>query len=255
MTDVNADIRIRVSDALPAANADSSNLGIYPRGSKYGEQLTISLMRKQQALVNEGSYLTACNAQTGIAMPAAATWVATTPAAVVVNSNEVGGKSIYLDYLNLVCTAAGGWASAGVNVQLMVYLDTINRYSSGGTNLSALFVNPNTAKTNATGALFYFGAVTATAASAARAICGLRILRPAVSTTVAHVVGEQILLNFGGVEGMLNGSITIANANNIPMSLPAVQISPGSSALIYYVMNGTTPSASSFAPELGIIER
>ncbi len=255
MTDVNADIRSLVSEALPAVNADSQNVLVAPRLAKYGEQYGIMLMRKQAALADEGSYLVTTNNQTGIATPAAATWVTTTPLMVVVNSNAVGGKSIYLDYLNLVCTAAGSWASAGVNLQLMLYTDTINRYSSGGTNISANFVNVNTGKTNATGALCYFGAVTATAASAQRAVCGLRILRPAVSATVAHVVGDQAFINFGGVETTLNGSITVANMSNIPMNFPAVKIAPGSSALLYYVMNGTTPAAASFAPELGIIER
>jgi hypothetical protein len=37
--------------------------------------------------------------------------------------------------------------------------------------------------------------------------------------------------------------------------LPPIVLGPGHSALIYYVLNGTTPSAASFAPELGWWER
>jgi hypothetical protein len=70
-----------------------------------------------------------------------------------------------------------------------------------------------------------------------RAISPLRVVRPVVSGTVLDVVGETKLFNFGGVEAMLNGSITIANANFIPVPMPPVIIGPDQSALLYLWQN------------------
>lgn len=223
------------------------------RSGRYGEMYVLSKVRKQHLLADQGSYFVTNNAQTGIASPAVATFGATTPLMTVFNGDTVGAtaKRVYLDYLALITTAAGSFASAGVNLQLMVYVDNTDRYSSGGTDITANAVSPNMDSGAKSVCKVRFGNITATSATGAvRALCGLRILRPVVSATVADVVGEQKLLNFGCVEQMLNGSITVANANNIPLSLPPVVIGPQQSALIYFVMNGTTPAAASYAPEL-----
>jgi hypothetical protein len=229
------------------------------RVGRYGEAYVEPMIRKQHLLADEGSYFTVNNAQTGIATPAVASFGATTPLIVISNTDSVNstGKRIYLDNITLITTAAGGWASAGVNEQLMTYLDTGDRYTSGGTDLSSLIVNPNMdAPFRNSVARVRFGAITAAAASGSvRCINGLRILRPAVSATVADVVGETKVLNFGGVEAMLNGSITVANANMISIPLPPVIIGPQQCLLIYFVLNGTTPSAASFAPEISWFER
>lgn len=219
-------------------------------------------LRKQHSLARAGSYFIAPGNgnQTGILGSAAVGYVATTPILVVYNGN-LGGpnkKNLYLDYLNLVTTVVGSAASGLVNLQGAVYLDAGNRYSSGGTDISANIVNPNmgiTADTRS-GAKVYFGAITAAAASGdVRAVCPLRILRPAVSGTVLDVVGETKLFNFGGVEAMLNGSLTAANANFIPVPLPPIVIGPGRCALLYlWQNNGATNVAATYAMELGYWE-
>lgn len=252
-------VKGRVSRILPQADIDGARDGEPVRIGRYNEQFILPVIRKQHILADEGSYFVANNAQTGIATPAVATFGATTPVCIVTNTDSPGaaGKRIYLDYLALITTAAGGWASAGVNIQAMLYLDQGDRYVSGGTDLSGLIVSPNMdGPARSSIAKVRFGSLTAAAASGAvRAICGLRILRPAVSATVADVIGETKLLNFGGVEAMLNGSITVAAANMISVPLPPIVIGPQQCALIYYVLNGTTPSAASYAPELGWWER
>jgi hypothetical protein len=145
-----------------------------------------------------------------------------------------------------------------VNLQAALYLDTGNRYASGGSDITAGIVNPNmdlSAKSSVARA--YFGALTAAAATGSvRAICPLRVIRPAVSGTVLDVVGETKWFNFGGVEGALNGSITIANANFITVPMPAVIIGPGQCALLYLWQNvGGTNIAATYAPEIGWWER
>jgi hypothetical protein len=47
----------------------------------------------------------------------------------------------------------------------------------------------------------------------------------------------------------------VANANQISLPLPPIVIGPGHSANIHYIMNGTTPGAVSYAPEIAWWER
>jgi hypothetical protein len=245
-----------VSRILPGANADNQNSTVNERLWRYGETPTVGLLRKQSALAEEGSYRLALNGQTAILAPAAAAFVATTPALVIFNANAVGGANICLDYLSLGrTTAVGTWASAGINEQIAVVIDNGNRYTSGGTALTV--VSPNMALSSATGATITAGAITATAATAAaRTVVGARVMRQAASATVCGVIGEEFRLNFGGVESGSNGTVTIALATFQGLSLPPVIVAPQTSALIYYIMNGTTPSApSSFLTELGYYER
>lgn len=247
-----------VSRALPNANVDNQDYEL--RLWRYGEIPTVGVIRKQHGLSSEGTYFITNNAQTAIASPLITTFTAASPMISISNTDQVSNsnyKNIDLDYINLVTGTAGAFASGGVNLQLMIVLDTVDRYSSSGTDLTPNIVNCNSGSAaKASIAKIRFGQIAATAAaSSARTIVGLRILRPVVSATVADVAGEQKQLNFGGVEANINGSITVASANNIPIALPPLTIGPGGSALIYYVMNGTTPSAQTFFPEIAYWER
>lgn len=252
-------IKGSVSRALAQRNVSNARDGVPVRLGPYAELVIQSPVRKQYALAEEGSYFLANNGQAGIATPAVAAFGATTPVCVIYNTGtpqDDQAPAICLDYIALITTAAGSFASAGVNLQAAIYLDQTDRYTSGGTDLTSLIVSPNSDASKKSVAKVRFGNITAAAATGnVRALAGLRILRPVVSATVADVVGETKYLNFGGVEGSLNGSITVANANVIPIPLPPVRIGPGACALIYFIMNGTTPAAVSFAPEFGWWER
>lgn len=252
LTSFATSVRGIVSRVLPQPSSDNTEGTL--RLDRYGNIYNQPLVRKTHVLADQGMYWIANNGQTGILSSGATGFVATTPAALIYNSDNLGGKRIYLDYMNLVTTVVGSAASGLVNLQMAVYLDTGNRYSSAGTNLTANIVSPNMDfSTKSSVAQVYFGAVVATAASGSvRAVVGLRIVRPVVSATVLDVVGEQKQFNFGGVEATMNGSITIANANNIPVPLPAVIIGPNQTALIYLWQNvGGTNVAATYAPELG----
>lgn len=255
-------IRGLASRILPPANTDSQNVDIGSRFGRYGENYVLSMVRKQHMLVDEGSYFVASNGnQTGILSTPATGFVATTPALIVYNSDSSGNanaKRVYLDFLNLVTTVVGSAASGLVNLQAALYLDTGNRYVSGGTDISNTIVNPNMdAPIRSTVTKAYFGVLTASAASASvRAVTPLRVIRPVVSGTVLDVVGETKWFNFGGVEGSMNGSITIANANFITVPMPAICIGPNQCALLYLWQNvGATNVAATYAPELGYWER
>lgn len=249
-----------VSRSLPQRQADATDTQI--RLNTYGEVLTQGQGLKQHGLVDEGTYFIGSNGnQTGILSSAATGFVATTPALIIYNTDSAGSsnsKRIYLDYLNLVTTVVGSAASGLVNLQAALYLDSGNRYASGGTEITSTIVNPNMdVSARSSVAKLYFGAITAAAATGSiRAVVPLRVIRPVVSGTVLDVVGETKWFNFGGVEGALNGSITIANANFITVPMPAIVVGPGQCALLYLWQNvGATNVASTYAPELGWWER
>jgi hypothetical protein len=160
---------------------------------------------------------------------------------------------VYLDYIALVAIVAGACTTTAGYIAAAVVTDTGNRYSSGGTNLTANIVNPNytAAASVPAGVAVYAGAITATGATAARTIVGVRNIRPNVSATVINVIGDMNLINFGSVEGA-TGSIVVANANIMPQAFPPVVVPPFSSALFYLSYPAmTAPSAATFAPELG----
>lgn len=252
----------RVSRALPQADVDGGRDGEPIRCGRYDEAYVLTPIRKTHLLADEGSYfIGSSGSQTGILSSAATGFVATTPACIIYNtdsSSNTNGKRIYLDYMNLVTTVVGSAASGLVNLQAAIYLDVGNRYSSGGTEITANTVSPNMdGPARSSVSKMYFGALTASAATGSvRAVVPLRVIRPVVSATVLDVVGETKWFNFGGVEGALNGSITIANANFITVPMPAIIIGPNQCALIYLWQNvGATNVAATYAPEIGVWER
>jgi hypothetical protein len=215
-------------------------------------------MRQESAITaaDEGAYFVANNAQTGVAMTTTLAFSATAPFLVIQNTAAAGGKKIYLDYVDLGTTAAGSAASGLTLIQMALYLDSILRYSSGGTNLSANIVCPNMAVSPTSVAAVYAGAITAAAASAARAVSGLKTVRPTVSATVADVVGELKHFTFAGGAASHGAPITVAAANVISIPLPPIVIGPQQSALIHlFYAAGGTPVAASYAPEIGWYER
>lgn len=215
----------------------------------------MSLFTPPQAQVDEGAYFVANNAQTGVAMTTTTGFDATKPFLLIQNNDAAGGKRIILDYAALVTTAAGSAASGLTLIQAALYIDDNKRYSSGGTALTGKCSNMTVAPTSI--AQVYAGAVVAAAAGAnVRALAGLRTVRPTVSGTVADVVGETKQFLFRGSDRAPQGSITIANANIIPVGLPPVVIGPQQSALLYlFYAAGGTPVAASYAPELAWTER
>lgn len=242
-------IRGIVQRVLPAFNPDSTNNDVALRQGSYGEAYTQPLVRKTHNLADEGSYFVATNAQTGIVPTYGTSLVATSPFITVYNSNAT--SRLYLDYIALVAIAAGAQTTTAGYIAISVVTDSTNRFTSGGTSLTANIVNPNQTSSNVSGAVINCGAIVAPAASAARTIVGIRNIRPSVSTTVTNVVGDMNLLTFGSVEGA-TGSIVIANANIMPQALPPVIIGPGHTALLYmWTPVISAPSAATFAPEIG----
>ena len=125
-----------VGRALPMADAD--NIPGDFRLSRYGDQTTIGIVRKQHGLSDEGAYFITNNASvSGVLSSGANTWVDTTPCLVIANTDSTGNtnaKRIYVDNINLVTTVVGSAASGLVNLQAARWVDLGNRSTSGGTD-------------------------------------------------------------------------------------------------------------------------
>jgi len=231
-----------VARTRPAATLDSATPTPVRRTGRDGSDYVLPLMPTMAWLADEGSYRTVANAQTGLATAAAPTaFSATNPFLTIYNSDSIGGKRIYLDYITLICTAVGTGAAS---IQAAVVVDTGNRYSSGGSSLTANVVNPNMDVANGTIAVVNAGNVTATAASgAARTVIGQRALKGAIG-----VVGDNYTLAFGGVDKIAN--IVTATLTFSSQSAPPVVIGPGQTALLHLWFPSQS-AASSYIAEAG----
>lgn len=234
------------STTLPGAGTEGTQA--IERLGKYGEPMVQSVYGSRLHVpATEGSMFTAVNptAGTGIIDTAALTaFVTTTPTMVVVNNNAAGGKSLYLESLRLNVTAAG---ASGTNWAWAMYVDTGNRYSSGGSTITP--VNVNIGQSSATGALVYFGAITATAANAQRKIAA------SPGRTVIKVVGDEYRYVFGdaspGVIGMpMEGTLQIQRTFHVP---PVVI--PPQTSFCFYEWGASQGTAAGFEFQLNYIER
>lgn len=183
---------------------------------------------------------------TGIAQAIQTSWTATTPILTLFNSDAAGGLSIVPDYIKLINSAAGASTTAS---HMAAILDAGNRFSSGGSALTA--ANANSGNTTASKATINFGAVTATAASAPK-----QVGRDAIKTqaTPCWLVGDEIFIKFGNFDntfGPTNGAAT----NVYPAPCGQVYVAPQTTLLIYLwnISNAVTPP--SWEIEMGWYER
>lgn len=243
-------VKGRISRALPQMDVDGGREGEPLRAGRYDELYVIPMMRKQHMLADEGSYFTCNNGQSGLATAAAPTsFSATNPFILIANvdsPSNSAARRIYLDFARLVATAAG---TAGASVQAAVTIDTGNRYTSGGSDLTANIVSPNMdSPLRSSIAKVYGGNITAAAASSsARTVAGQVALKGAIP-----VVGDNYILSFGAVETMM----MIASATLVWSLQPIcpVIIGPNQSALIHIWLPSQS-GASSYIPELNWWER
>lgn len=174
---------------------------------------------------------------------------ATAPTMVVYNSNLLGnGPTIYPLWLKLVETAA---STGGTQLNFQWHVDTINRYTSGGTQLTPANTNPgSTIKSNA---VIHFGAITGVAASNDVVVSGNCRCRVAL----IDILGDQLLFTFGQSTALPLGptSMTTATIGQFHFSHAAVGIPPGSS-LVFTIWQPTTfTTGVTYEVEFGYAEK
>lgn len=244
----------RVSRILPQKSPDG--VAALNRMGEYGEQIVELLWAKSARLAKEGSYFVTGNPTpgTGVASIAALTAVVdTSPFVIVTNNNLIGGPSIELDYLKLICTAAG---TGGTALNWATKMDIIPRYASAGSVFAGPAGTPGANSPNPAipadgSSAVYAGALVAVAAS----LAGSRLIGRGVFRTVIPVVGDTYLLNFGGHEFT---SVGLAKNGTAPSDFThhhaPVSIPPQGSFLLHLWLPSQS-AASSYEVEVGYAKR
>ena len=215
-----------------------------------------NIWNRDQGIVDEGSYFVATNPTvlTGIATTTSvvddgnsgATSAQTRPLMIIQNGYAAGqnNPNIYPIGLKLLVTAA---PTSAAFWQMSMRLDSIQRYTSGGSTITP--VNPNGATGANSRALIYFGAITAAAASSAARLVANAMVNPTIP-----VVKDTIMLSFGSPSSDVS-YVNAATVNTTKViSVPPVVIPPGFSLVIG--MFGTSNAAApSFEFQFDYVER
>lgn len=259
--------RGEISRGLPQPGLDTQQSGPW-RVSRYDEQMVIPLVRKQHAIADEGTYYVVNNNQSAITGQAGTAFSATAATILIANTDSSSNPSARRVYLDYIFFMNGGTAfsnsTSNTGMFWAIGLDNGNRYSSGGTALTANIVSPNidsAARSSVVAA--YCGAVTATAATAAvRYPVGMRLFREPVSGTALSLANmDTWYFNFGGVEAAASipagSSGTVqANISHKSFACPPIVIGPGQSFLLYiWLVANSGHTAGTLLPEIGWWER
>ncbi len=221
------------------------------RVSRYGEMVTRIVGKEgKYALADSGEYWSATNPTpgTGIAGIAATGAFADAESLLYIkNGASVGdGTRIYLDFLQLIVTAAG---TNGTDHRYVSKIDTgADRYTSGGSSITP--VNPNMDSSTTSSATIKFGALVTTAASTSA-----RLVQNGLIRNVITVAGDVYTFDFGG-------TMTAAPAHAIAGTAIANIVIPHVPVVIgpqqYFVMSlhsSSQTAATSYEFNLGYWER
>jgi hypothetical protein len=193
-------------------------------------------------LANEASYWIGKNPTAGTGLATAATAIAvdhTKPFALI-KGPTTAGKTFFLDYVRLVCTAAG---TAGTSLRAFWHIDDTKADPTGG---SALVLN--NLRQDISNALvetkIWAGALAAAAASG-----NVReLVAPLLKSTIP-AANDVYLMKFGGSDQGVSTAATIVYYGGPPLVVPANKI-----ATLMLVLPSQS-AASSYEIEIGGSER
>ncbi len=190
-----------------------------------------------RAACEQGTYNKVVNPTlgTGIAMSIQTTFADTAPLMILRNTSA--SKKIIMHYVKLICTVAGATTTSS---RLAAILDVANRYTSGGSDLTANIVNAASNAGNASIADCRFGAILAAAASAKRQI-GNTVLK--TQAAPCWTVGDEITLKFG--DGADSPTLNGAAALNITKYMGPCVLAGLNHSLLLHMWN---PANATTAP-------
>lgn len=233
--------------ALPAAVTDNT---VAPaRGGRYGEGYTLPIGNGLYGLAEEGTLFVATNPTigTGISASIQTSYAATNGLLNIRNNAGAGGVRIYPLWLRLICTTV---PASATSAQIAVAIDSSIRYSSGGTQITALN-NANMDSARTSSAVLWFGALTLNAASGNQRIVG----RSMLASVIPVALDEYIIFfgPYGGDFGTLGGTTaTRRTLSSVPIVL-GPNANHNMSLHAWYPANATT--AAQFEFEFCWIER
>lgn len=246
---LDVDLNVEVDRDRPDAESDSTTKVL--RAGRYGEPYVLNLWNSSHMLCDEGSYFTTSNAAPGtaIAFVVNATVSETAGNFLYIKNNDTVGngraKRVYLDYIRLIQSVI---PAAGIAGNFFIKTDRVDRYTSGGTQLTS--VNPNTDQANSSVCQIFAGALTTVAPSPSARTVARGILR-----SVIPVANDEYIFKFGGVEAAAFGSLGGAVAQRMIIPCPPIILGPQANLCmqIWFASNAVTPAQ--FEIEVGAVER
>jgi hypothetical protein len=177
---------------------------------------------------------------------------ATAPTMVVYNGNQAGGPNVYPLWLKLTETAA---STGGTQLNYQFHIDTVNRYVSGGTVLTA---GANFGATNS-GSLFgskatiAYGAITGAAAVNDKFVSGNCRCR----VGLIDILGDMLMFTFGSPTPMAAGPSlqTTATVGVFAFSVAPVVVAPGHSMVMTIWQPTTFTTGVTHEVEFGYAEK
>jgi hypothetical protein len=237
----------RTSRVLPQGAPDTNPTD--SRVTKYGD-VSISIVGDgKHGLSDEGSYyVTTSVVGTAVAMAGTITTFAETAGRVgatlyIKNTEPIGGKRIYMDYIKLLCAAV---PTAATSLQYALVLDSnAVRYTSGGTNFVPVPANGDSSI--ASSALIYFGDLT-TAVPNNRRTVGRGTLRGVIPT-----VYDVLTILCGGDGGGGSMATAAASGRQVDVTTPVI-IGPQQN-LVLTLWGASYAGTATWEFELGHWER
>jgi hypothetical protein len=226
-------------------------------------QAVTPVLSDMKPAADEGTYFVAMNTPgfitNAIAGNIQTSLTDTTPTLIIINNNVtssgVPDRRIYLDQVKLM---VGVVSASNTDLQYAWKLDTVPRYTSGGTNISpntiaAVGGNPNLASGNVSKALIYAGVLTVAAASAAARVVDTGQLRPK-NTAPVMVIGDEYTFKFGSVDPAppLNAGTAVGT---FLIPAPPIVLGPQHSAALYIWGTAMATTAPSWFPVVKWLER
>lgn len=174
------------------------------RTGKYVENYSLNPIITKHVLADEGSYFIATNPTPGTALAFGvnASHDVTKNLFVFKNTDSANGKRMYLDYIKILPTVA---PASGTSLQFAVYTDTVNRYTSGGTLITAVNVNADDGTTPVGGVYAASGGTVITSPTTGSSA---RLVARGVARSVIPAVLEEIVIQFGGLADVASSSGT-----------------------------------------------
>lgn len=246
MSDTN--IKVLVSDRqIPTPQ--TQNVMEYARATRWGEQIVAPLGSKMYQYADDGSYFIATNPTmgTGIAGIAASTSFDATEHLLHIR-NTSSTKRVYLDFIDLVVTAAG---AAGTTTGFTMTMDSgTTRYTSGGSSITP--VSPNEALSTSFDGTMKFGALVTTAASADVVPLGDFLVR-----TVIKVVGDSYRFTFGDSgKGWDCAGASLDGTTSAKITIPCPPVILGENGqFLLSDWAASQSGASSYQFRIGLVQR
>lgn len=240
---------IAYNDSLPGTAADGA--AKTQTTDRYGAMQTRAELL---AWAEQGSYFRALASGTpgtGIAQAITTSFSATAVPLVMVNGSAT--KKIIPHYIRLVNTAAGSTTTSSLAA---ISIDSANRYSSGGTDISGFIYCANSALGPSTAvSVLRAGVVTASAAGGGTRYLSNVSLKAAAAP--CWVVGDEVLFVFAdaamsGSAGALTGTTPVCIVKNVG---PVVLGGQDDSLILHLWNPANATTAPSWAFEIAWWER